>query len=75
MPISNLRYSNRLRRWIPCCPLPVRSEQKVSLIPASVVVVSRREIELFGYTDIAEVLRNVPGLYSIEEYDWTGGGQ
>lgn len=51
-----------------------RSAQKVSQIPASVVVVTRQEIAAMGYNDIEEILVNVPGIYSIEEYDWTGGG-
>jgi len=51
-----------------------RTEQKISQIPASVVVVTKHQISTFGYTNVEEILRNVPGLYAIEEYDWTGGG-
>ncbi len=51
-----------------------RSEKKVSQIPASVVVVTKKQIDDLGYSNIVDILRNVVGLYAIDEYDWTGAG-
>ena len=43
--------------------------EKIREIPASVVIVTRSDIEKYGYRTLVEVLENVPGLYSIN--DWT----
>ena len=43
--------------------------EKISEIPASVHVVTRQDIEKYGYRTLAEVIRNVPGFYSIYDYD------
>ncbi|MCP4217835.1 MAG: TonB-dependent receptor plug domain-containing protein, partial [bacterium] len=43
-----------------------KTEEKVGDIPASVVVISREEIERYGYSSVAEILENVPGLYNID---------
>ncbi|KGJ87954.1 TonB-dependent receptor plug domain-containing protein [Colwellia psychrerythraea] len=51
-----------------------RTKQKISQIPASVVVVTKQQIASFGYASIEEILRHVPGLYAIEEYDWIAAG-
>ncbi|MCP4150689.1 MAG: TonB-dependent receptor [bacterium] len=37
--------------------------EKISEIPASVVIVTRHDIEMYGYQNLAEVLENIPGLY------------
>jgi len=46
------------------------SKQSESLneIPASVVIVTRNDIEKYGYTTITDVLRNVPGFYHMNNY-------
>ncbi len=46
--------------------------EKVADVPASVVVISRHEIETYGYTPLEQILANVPGLYPIDDYAWTG---
>lgn len=42
--------------------------EKIGEIPASVVVVTREDIEKYGYQDLAEVLQNIPGLYMTDDY-------
>ena len=45
-----------------------KKEEKVSDIPANVVLVTREDIETAGYQDLEEVLESVPGLYIIDDY-------
>ena len=47
-------------------------EQKLSDVPASVVLISRDEIETIGYQSVEEILTNVPGFYLIDDYTWIG---
>lgn len=47
-----------------------KTREKVKDIPASVVIVTRKEIERYGYTTLTDVLENVPGMYNI--YSYTG---
>ncbi|MCB0320257.1 MAG: TonB-dependent receptor [Bdellovibrionales bacterium] len=49
-------------------------EQKVSEAPASVTIISRRQIELLGYRTFAELIRGVRGFYSTNDrnYSYTG---
>jgi len=49
-----------------------KQSEKISEIPASVVVITREDIETFGYTTVEDILENIPGLYQINEYSWTG---
>jgi outer membrane receptor protein involved in Fe transport len=49
-----------------------KQEQKISDIPASVVVITREDIERYGYTSLVEVLQNVPGLYYINDMSYYG---
>ena len=49
-----------------------RRADSVSDIPASVVVITREEIEMFGYSTIMEILQNTPGLYLINDYAYEG---
>jgi outer membrane receptor for ferrienterochelin and colicins len=42
--------------------------EKVKDIPASVVIIDREEIEIFGYTTLLEILENIPGLSLTDEY-------
>ncbi len=44
-----------------------KQAQKISDIPASVVVVTRAEIEKYGYEDLSDVLSNIPGLYMVDD--------
>jgi len=45
-----------------------KKAEKVSDIPASVVVITRRDIETYGYQTLTDVLRSIPGLYAIDDY-------
>lgn len=40
-----------------------KQAEKISEIPASVVVVTREDIEKYGYQSLSEILQNIPGLY------------
>jgi outer membrane receptor for Fe3+-dicitrate len=51
-----------------------RQSRTVSELPASIVVLTKQQIAERGYLNIEEILRHIPGLYAIEEYDWTGNG-
>ena len=42
--------------------------EKVSEIPASVVVVTREDIEKYGYQSLPEILESIPGLYYTYDY-------
>ncbi len=44
--------------------------QKVSDIPASVVIVTREDIEQYGYSSLEEILANVPGMYAIDAFSY-----
>ena len=43
--------------------------ETVADIPASVTVITRRDLERMGYPNLDEVLRNVPGLYLVDNYE------
>ncbi len=45
-----------------------KKPEKVVDIPASVVIVTRADIEKYGYQTLAEVLENIPGLYQTDDY-------
>ncbi len=49
-----------------------KREEKISETPASVVVITREEIETYGYRTLEDILRNVPGFYMIDDYHWLG---
>ncbi len=46
--------------------------EKISEIPASVVIITREDIETYGYRTLTEVLENVPGLYNIDDWSLFG---
>lgn len=46
-----------------------RTSEKVSDIPASVVLITREDIETYGYRTLTEILENIPGLYAIDDYE------
>lgn len=49
-----------------------KTPERIGDIPASVVLITREEIETFGYTTLSEILENIPGLYAIDDYRETG---
>jgi len=42
--------------------------QKINSIPASIFIITRKEIELYGYTSLDEILKNIPGMYMIDDF-------
>lgn len=49
-----------------------KKEQTVSETPASVVIITAKTIEDFGFTSYTELLNYVTGLYVIDDYYWLG---
>ena len=49
-----------------------KKSEKISDVPASVIVINRHEIEKYGYQSVEEILYNVSGLYLIDDYGWIG---
>ncbi len=49
-----------------------KSPEKITDIPASVVLITREDIEIYGYRTLAEILQNIPGLYGIDDYSEDG---
>jgi len=45
-----------------------KKAERVSEIPASVVLLTREDIKIAGYTDIAEILENISGMFVINDY-------
>lgn len=45
-----------------------KTSQRIGDIPASVVLITREDIETYGYRTLGEILENVPGLYGIDDY-------
>jgi outer membrane cobalamin receptor len=45
-----------------------RQPEKISEIPASIVLVTREDIEKYGYQSLTEILQNIPGLYLSDDY-------
>ncbi|MEN8120752.1 MAG: TonB-dependent receptor plug domain-containing protein [Bacteroidota bacterium] len=42
-----------------------KQEQTIAEIPASTVIILRKEIEEFGYHDLKSILNNIPGYYAL----------
>ena len=49
-----------------------KTKEKIKEIPASVYVITQEDIQRYGYRNLEEVLRHIPGLYMVDNYDWTG---
>jgi outer membrane receptor protein involved in Fe transport len=43
--------------------------EQISEIPASVIIITRRDIETMGYTTLEEIIISVPGLFHIDNYE------
>lgn len=46
--------------------------EKIGEIPASVVLITRQDIQRFGYTTLDDILRHVSGVYSVDSYGLGG---
>jgi outer membrane receptor protein involved in Fe transport len=51
-----------------------RIRQPVGHVPASILVITREEIERYGYTRLDEILREIPGLFPINDYGHAAPG-
>lgn len=49
-----------------------KTSEKISDIPASVVVVTREEIAAYGYSTLSEILEHISGLYPHQSYEIIG---
>jgi len=50
-----------------------KKAERVSEIPASVVLLTREDIKIGGYTDLSEILENIQGMFEINDYYTTTG--
>jgi outer membrane cobalamin receptor len=50
-----------------------KKTEKISEIPASVVLLTREDIKAAGYADLAEILTNIPGMFVINDYYYNNG--
>jgi len=49
-----------------------RTSTSIANIPASVVIISREEIEAMGYRSLSEIIQNISGFYLIDDYNFYG---
>jgi len=49
-----------------------KKAEKISEIPASVVLVTREDIKRYGYSSLEEILENIPGAYKINDMSYYG---
>ncbi len=49
-----------------------KRSESIADIPASIVIITRKDIERQGWQTLEEVLCNVPGMYLINDYLWFG---
>lgn len=49
-----------------------KKAEKISEIPASVVLITREDIQRYGYTSLEDVLKNVAGVYAIDDMSYLG---
>lgn len=49
-----------------------KKSEKISDIPASIVIISREDIEACGYQKIEDIFASVIGMYQINDYLWFG---
>lgn len=56
--------------------IKINTASKTSLtageIPASVIIIDRKDIQIYGYSSLEEILNNIPGMYMTEDWAWFG---
>ncbi|MFH2137520.1 MAG: TonB-dependent receptor [Candidatus Omnitrophota bacterium] len=67
-PADNIGTEYLLFEEIPSVFTASKREEKATEAPATVYVISRKDIELRGYVNLKDVLRDVPGMETIEYY-------
>lgn len=51
-----------------------KQEQKISDIPASILVITKKDIQTYGYQNLTQIFQNVLGLYLIDNYTFKSFG-
>ncbi len=46
--------------------------EKIGEVPASVVLLTRQDLQRYGYTSLEEILRHVPGMYQVDSINVGG---
>lgn len=49
-----------------------RVPEELSKIPASVMVMTRDEIEKYGFRSLEEIMQNIPGMFGVNDYSEPG---
>jgi outer membrane receptor for ferrienterochelin and colicins len=49
-----------------------KKPENVKDIPASVIIITRSDIELYGYSTLSEIIENIPGMYKVNDYGMDG---
>jgi len=49
-----------------------KSEERIEDVPASVIVLTREEIEKRGFQNFTEIIEHIPGIFSVDDYYWLG---
>jgi len=50
-----------------------KKAERRSEIPASTVVITREDIRIAGYSNLSEIMENIPGIFIINDYYMTSG--
>ena len=46
--------------------------EKITEVPASMVVISKTEIERYGFQSVEDLLQHITGLFMTDDYNWLG---
>ncbi|MBN2282109.1 MAG: TonB-dependent receptor [Candidatus Marinimicrobia bacterium] len=49
-----------------------KKEEKIDEVPASVIIITRKEIAEKGYTTLPEIIEHIPGIFKVDDYYWLG---
>ncbi|MBN2010957.1 TonB-dependent receptor plug domain-containing protein [candidate division KSB1 bacterium] len=49
-----------------------KKTEEVRDIPASIVLITREDIEKYGYTTLTEILESIPGIFPVNDYSYYG---
>jgi outer membrane receptor protein involved in Fe transport len=49
-----------------------KKEEKIADIPASILILKRKDIELYGFSDLQEIFAHIAGLYFVDNKSFLG---